>query len=134
MLFASLAGLMLAGSSPLLAAPRVVGGKWEHTIVQKDGAATKFAVCMTDAEAASINGDTATARAFFDKKMPPGKTTLKSLEIQGDTMSYVLVASDRTIESKTVFHGETSETVKTTKGPNGTETTTIKSRRVGPCS
>lgn len=95
---------------------------------------TKFGACMSEAEAASLNGDSPAARAYFEKKTPAMAKAIRSFDLKGDTLSYVIVVGDRTIESKTTFHGDTSETRKTTTGPQGVDTVTIKSRRVGPCA
>ncbi|MDQ2927459.1 MAG: hypothetical protein ABI330_04110 [Caldimonas sp.] len=125
--------LVFFATAAALAAPRVSGGQWEHVTVRKADS-SKFAACMSDAEAASLNSDSQTARAYFEKQAPSMQKAIRSFDLQGNTLSYVIVVGDRTIESKTTFHGDTSETFKTTKGPAGTDTVTIKSRRVGPCA
>ncbi len=125
--------LVFFATAAAFAAPRVSAGQWEHVMARKADS-SKFAACMSDAEAASLNSDSQTARAYFEKKTPSMQKAIRSFDLQGNTLSYVIVVGDRTIESKTTFHGDTSETLKTTKGPDGTDTVTIKSRRVGPCA
>ena len=127
-----LCGLLLA-SGPLLAGARVVGGQWEHTMTT-DGQAEprKVTGCMTADEAAAYNGDSKTGRAYFEKKSQ-GHCTIKTFELQGITMSYLLICGDRSIENKVTFYGNTSEGVTITKAPDGTHTMHTKSRRLGAC-
>jgi len=127
-----LCGLLVA-SGPLLAGVRAVSGQWEHTMTT-DGQAQsrKVSTCMTAEEAAGINGDAKTGRAYFEKKQH-GPCKIKTFDVQGDTLLYVLSCGDRTIETKVTFHGETSEGVTTTKDKEGTHTMRLKSRRLGAC-
>jgi hypothetical protein len=117
----------------LLAAARVMGGQWEHTMTT-DGETQprKVTACMSAEEAAAFNGDSKTGRAYFEKKAH-GPCKIKSFEIAGNTMSYALTCGDRSIENKVTFHGESSEGVTITKGPDGTDTMHTKSRRLGAC-
>ena len=92
----------------------------------------KVTACMSADEAAAFNGDSKTARAYFEKK-PHGACTVKTFEIQGNTMSYVLICGDRSIENKVTFQGDTSEGVTITKAPDGIHTMHVKSRRLGAC-
>ena len=92
----------------------------------------KVTVCMKADEVAGLNGDTKTGRAYFEKKMR-GPCTIKTFELKGETLGYLLDCGDRTIENTVTFHGETSEGVTVTKAPDGTHTMHIKSRRLGPC-
>jgi hypothetical protein len=110
-----------------------MSGQWEHTMTT-DGEteSRKVSACMSADEAAAFNGDSKTGRAYFEKKAH-GPCTIKSFEIKGDTMSYLLSCGDRSIDSKVTFHGETSEGVTTTKAPDGTHTMHTKSRRLGAC-
>jgi hypothetical protein len=125
-------GLLLA-SGPLLAGARVTAGQWEHTMTT-DGQTEpkKVSACMKADEAASFNGDSKSSRAYFEKKMH-GPCTIRTYELKGDTLSYLLSCGDRTIENTVTFHGETSEGVTVTKAPDGTHTTHVKSRRLGAC-
>jgi hypothetical protein len=66
-----------------------------------------------------MNGDTKTARAFAEKKAK-GRCTIKSYDIQGDTVKYALVCGDRTIDSSTTFHGDTSEGTEAINPTHGT--------------
>ena len=127
-----LGGFLLA-SGTILAAARVVAGQWEYTMTT-DGQAEsrKATACMTADEAAAYNGDLATVRAYFEKKQR-GPCKIKTVDVQGNTLSYLLTCGDRTIETKVTFHGDTSEGVTTTKVGATTQTTHTKARRLGAC-
>jgi hypothetical protein len=130
----SICGLLLAATPPLRAAERMAAGKWEFTMTG-DGGSRTFSQCMTPDQANEANGDTKTARAYAEKKAK-GRCTIKSYDIQGDTVKYSLACGDRTIDSTTTYHGgNTSEGVlKTTTADGKVDTRTVKARRVGACS
>ena len=131
-LFASLSACLVA-STPLLAAERLQPGQWEFTLTN-DGASHTSAHCVTPTEAGQVNGDVATARAAAEKKAA-GHCTVKSYAIQGDAVSYSLACGNRTIDSVTTFHGETSEgTLTTTVEGAKPAVTHVKARRVGACT
>ena len=124
---------LLVAPGALWAGARVVNGQWEYTMTA-DGKAepNTITVCMSAEEAAAFNGDSKTGRAYFEKKQP--KTcTIKSFDLQGNTMSYHLECGARSIENKVTFHGDTSEGVTITKAPDGTHTMHTKARRLGAC-
>ena len=116
------------------AAERLASGKWEYAMTT-DGATRTVTGCLSADEAASINGDSKSARDFAEKKGEKlgSPCKIKSYEITGDTGSYALSCGDRAITDKTVYHGETSEGVKTVTHDGKTITTRIKSRRIGTC-
>ncbi len=72
-----------------------------------DGAPRVFASCMTAADAAQVNGDSASGKAAAEKKAE-GRCAVKSYTIAGSTVEYTLVCGERTIRSRTVFHGDNS--------------------------
>jgi hypothetical protein len=92
----------------------------------------KVTACMKADEAAGFNGDSASGRAYFERKMG-AHCTIKTFELKGGTLSYLLICGDRTIENTVTFHGETSEGVTVTRAPDGTHTMHVKARRVGAC-
>lgn len=116
------------------ASDRIASGKWESTMTT-DGATKTISYCINPAEAASINGDSKTARDFAEEKAKKAGSNcvIKSYEIKGDTGSYSLTCGPRTIIDKTVYHGETSEGHKTVTNEGITVTTQLKSRRIGAC-
>jgi hypothetical protein len=132
LLLTSACGLLLA-ASPLRAADRMAAGKWEFTMTGQ-GESRTFSQCMMPDQANEVNGDTKTARAYAEKKAK-GRCTIKSYDIQGDTVKYSLACGDRTIDSTTTFHGgNASEGVlKTTTADGKVDTKNIKARRVGAC-
>ena len=113
------------------AAERIAGGKWESAMTT-DGQTRTVSYCISAAEAASINGDSKTGRAFAEKKSA-GSCAISSYEIKGDTVSYSLTCGARTITDTTAFHGDTSEGVKTVTNEGKTTTTRLKSHRIGTC-
>lgn len=89
--------------------------------------------CMTPDQANEMNGDTKTARGFAEKRTK-GRCTIKSYDIQGNTVKYSLVCGDRTIDSSTTFTGDTSEgTLTTTTADGKVDAKTVKAHRLGAC-
>lgn len=133
LLLISLCGFVLAATPTLHAADRMQPGKWEFTMTG-DGAPRTFSQCMTQDQANEANGDAKTARAYAEKKAK-GRCTVKSYDIQGDTVKYSLACGDRTIDSSTTFHGGTSSegVLKTTTADGKVNTRTVKAHRLGAC-
>jgi hypothetical protein len=134
LLLTSACSLFLASTPPLHAADRMQPGKWEFTMTG-DGAPRTFSKCMPQDQANEVNGDAKTARAYAEKKAK-GRCTIKSYDIQGDTVKYSLACGDRTIDSTATFHGGTSSEgiLKTTTADGKVNTRTVKAHRVGACS
>ena len=102
-------------------------------ILTGNGESRTINQCITADKANEMNGDTRTARAFAEKNAK-GRCTITSYDIQGDAVKYSLVCGDRTIDSSTTFHGDTSEgTLKTTTADGKVDAKTVKARRLGPC-
>jgi len=123
--------VFLLAMQPVSAADRIASGKWESAITT-DGDTKTITHCISAAEAASLNGDSKSGRAFAEKKAD-GRCAISAYDINGATVSYTLVCGARTIKDKTTFHGETAEGTKTVTGQGETTTSTLKSRRIGPC-
>lgn len=125
----------LALAAPAHAADRVESGKWESAITA-DGALRTTTYCITPEEAASLNGDSRTARDFAEKKARKAGApcSFRSYEVKGDTITYTMLCESRTITDRTVYHGQTSDGVKTITKDGQTHEMFIKSRRVGACS
>jgi hypothetical protein len=135
-LFAVLVLLLPVLATPAAsAADRIVSGKWEAAMTT-DGATRTVSFCVSPEEATSINGDSRTGREFAEKKAQKSGSScvFKSYEIKGDTGSYSLTCGTRTITDSTIYHGETSESVKTVANEGKTVTTRVKSRHVGMCT
>lgn len=130
-LLSAAAGCLIAGSTLVYAADRMVPGRWEFTMIT-DGAPRVFASCMTAADAAQVNGDSASGKAAAEKKAE-GRCAVKSYAIAGSTVEYTLVCGERTIRSRTVFHGDHSEGTLTTTVDGKPVTAEVKAHRLGAC-
>jgi len=97
-----------------------------------DGDSHTIVFCLTQEQAAALNGDSKAGRADAIKRAGK-RCTVKSWEASGDTVSYELVCGDRTISDTTRYHGETSEGVKTITFEGKKSSTTITSKRLGAC-
>src|SRR6185436_4347237 len=106
LLFTAICALFLAGALSVRAAERMAAGQWEFTLTG-NGDSRVMKQCITQDQANEMNGDTATARGFAEKRAK-GRCTIKSYDIQGNTVKYALICGDRTIESATTFTGDTS--------------------------
>jgi hypothetical protein len=132
LLFTSICFLLRAGTPSMRAAERMAAGQWQFTLTS-NGESRTMKQCMTPDQANEMNGDTKTARAFAEKRTQ-GRCTIKSYDIQGNTVKYSLVCGDRTIDSSTTFTGDTSEgTLTTTTADGKVDTRTVKARRLGAC-
>lgn len=122
---------LAALAAPLRAADRLQIGQWEFTSTT-NGTPNTFKHCVTSDEAASVNHDTKTARAYAEKHAV-GRCTINDYKVEGSAVSYSLTCGDRTIRSLTNFHGDSSEGDLFTK-VGGKETVShIKARRIGAC-
>jgi Protein of unknown function (DUF3617) len=132
LLFTSMCALVLAGALSVRAAERMAAGQWAFTLTG-NGESRTMTQCMTPDQANEMNGDTKTARGYAEKRTK-GRCTIKSYDIQGNTVKYALVCGDRTIESSTTFTGDTSEgTLTTTTADGKVDAKTVKARRLGAC-
>ena len=127
--------LILLAARAAHAADRVESGKWESAITA-DGALRTTTYCITPEEAASLNGDSGTGRDFAERKMRKAGVpcSFRSYEIKGDAVTYTMLCESRTITDKTVYHGQTSDGVKTITKDGQTHEMFIRSRRIGACS
>ena len=127
--------LLLLAAPAAHAADRVESGKWESAITA-DGALRTTTYCITPEEAASLNGDSRTGREYAEKRARKAGApcTFRSYEIKGDTITYTMLCESRTITDKTVYHGQTSDGIKTIAKDGQTHEMFIKSRRIGACS
>ncbi len=73
------------------------------------------------------------AAGLLAEKKAEGRCTVKSFTAAGSTVEYALACGERTIRSKTVFHGDTSEGTLTTTMDGKAVTTEVKARRLGAC-
>jgi hypothetical protein len=107
------------------AANRVRAGLWETTVTVAGTTATDSA-CLTEPDAAAINGDVASIRAMTDKtnEMIHCKTT--NVVINGNQVVVTSLCGGKENVSTTTYHGESLDTVNTI----GVK---VHSRWVGAC-
>jgi hypothetical protein len=130
--FAALPALLLAASS-LQAGDRMQPGEWEFTLTT-DGSSHTAAHCVTLVDASEMNGDTKSGREAAERKAN-GRCTIQSYAIQGDTVSYSLSCGNRSIDSTTTYHGDTSDGSLTTTVQGAKAVVThVKARRLGACT
>jgi hypothetical protein len=115
----------------MFAADRIAAGKWEAAMTT-DGETRTVSYCVNPEDATAINGDTKTGRESAEKK-GGARCKVIAYEANGDVVSYSLLCGARTMTDKTSYHGDTSEGTKTVTFECKTSTTTLKSKRVGPC-
>jgi hypothetical protein len=123
--------LACAAASNAYAAHRLESGKWQ-SIVAADGQSQTLTYCITQEEAASINGDSKTGREFAQKRAQKASEpcAIKSYEINDDVVSYTMTCGNRTIVDKTIYRGETSDGVKTISKDGQTQRMEIHSQQI----
>jgi hypothetical protein len=131
LVFVSLAVLTLFATPALRAADRMKSGKWEYTMTT-DGETKSLRNCVTPEEAAGVNGDSRTARAWAEKKAG-GRCAIEEFKIDGDVVSYTIVCGDRTIRSTSTYSGESFEGILTTTYGGHDTSTRVKAKRLGAC-
>jgi hypothetical protein len=125
------AACLIVASTLVHAADRMAPGQWEFTTTT-EGAPRVFATCMSAADVNQVNGDSVSGRAAAEKKAE-GRCTVRSFMAAGSTVEYTLVCGERTITSKTVFHGDKSEGTLMTTVDGKVVTSEVKARRLGAC-
>jgi uncharacterized protein DUF3617 len=116
--------------TPLHAADRVRPGKWEFNMTT-GGVTRSMTTCMTPAQAALSNGDTATARAAAQKASR--NCVIKAYDVTGATVTFDMVCQGTRLESTATYHGDSSEGVLKTTREGKTTSTAIKAHRLGDC-
>ncbi len=107
-------------------------GQWEFTL-STDGATRTSKHCVTQDEAASVNGSMSSAREHATKSAAQGHCSMKSFDMRGETVSYALNCGTRLIESTAAYRGNTFEGVLTTTTEGKATKTRITARRLGAC-
>lgn len=120
------ATLLCCAARSGLAADRVRAGEWEMT-AEVNGRMISRSTCMSGSDAAAINGDEASLRAYAERASVPAGCTVSDVKIDGDRVIVTSVcAGDKQHIGTTTYHGDALETVNS----NGT---TARSKWVGPC-
>lgn len=122
--------LTLSSLTPLHAADRVRPGKWEYKMTTA-GETRSMTTCLTPAQAALSNGDTATTRAAAEKASK--NCVIKSYDVTGATLTFVMECHGTRLESTTTYHGDSSEGLLKTTREGKTTSTVVKAHRLGDC-
>ncbi len=130
MKFAAVTLLFLI-AAPLRAAERMAAGQWQFTMTT-DGSSRGVTHCVTPAEAGGVNGDSNAGRAYAEKAAS-GHCAVKSYAAAGETVTYSLSCGDRTIESRSTYHGDHFDGTLTTTTAGKAVRTAVKGQRLGPC-
>jgi hypothetical protein len=118
-------------ATSLHAADRMQIGKWEYKITTKGKTGT-IVRCVPAEEVAAVNGDAKTARAIAEKTAKNG-CVLKTYDIKGDTVTFIMNCDGIVMDSTATFHGDTYVSVLKTTGQGVQSTTAISARRIGAC-
>ena len=117
--------LLLCSVAVASAAERVRAGLWETTITIA-GKPVVSSGCITEADAATMNGDAATIRAYLEKSSAKAGCTVKNVTVNGNQVVVTNVCRRAENVGTTTYKGDSSETVNS----NGAK---VQSRRVGAC-
>jgi len=125
---------VLALPPALLAAPeRLHAGQWEITTAHVDGAPDSTKICVSAEEAASINGDAKTARAYAEKNAGQG-CKVNEYTVSGNLVTYSVTCGTATVRSTITYNGDTSEGDTTIKREGQPDIVMhVKGKRVGDC-
>jgi Protein of unknown function (DUF3617) len=121
-------------ASSLSAAERLRPGQWEFTMTRVGEAANTFKHCINAVEAGSVNGDTASSRAYAEKAAAAAGTGCKITDyrVAGDSVSYAMKCGTTSIRSTASYHGDTYEGDMFTKRDGGAEVAAhVKAKRLG---
>ena len=118
--------LLWEAMSCAAAADRVHAGQWQTT-VNVAGQSMSRSVCLSADDAALINGDAASIKAYAEKVGAPAGCKVKDVKINGDQVQITSIcASGKENVGSTTYHGDRYEATNT----NGAK---AESRRVGDC-
>ena len=109
----------------MYAADRVRAGQWETTVTVAGQTMTKSA-CISEPDAAAMNGDVASIRAFVDKNNLKTGCKTTNVAIKGNKVIVTSLCGGKENVGTTTYQGETLDTVNT----NGAK---AHSRWVGVC-
>jgi hypothetical protein len=106
-------------------ADRVRAGQWETTLTIAGRTVTKVA-CVSELDAAAMNGDVASVRAFVDKNNVKTGCKTTDLDVNGNQIMVRSLCSGKENIGTTTYKGETLDTANT----NGAK---AHARWVGVC-
>jgi len=127
-----LSGLMAFAALTLHAADRFTAGQYDFTVVI-NGKTQTSSLCKTADEAKIINADAKEGRLLVETLLPKN-CTVKTYDINGNTVSYSMVCDGNVlVSSKVSYAGDSFEgdNVRTVSGTM--HTSHIKAKRTGVC-
>lgn len=107
------------------AADRVRAGEWETTVSVAGRTMTKSA-CISESDAAALNGDVASIRTFVEKSSAKNGCKVTDVTVSGNQVVVTNACAGGTNVGTTTYRGDTFETVNT----NGARASV---KRVGDC-
>ncbi len=119
-------------SSSAFAAERMKSGMWEVTTTE-NGKALANTHCVTPDQVKGSNGTEQEVRSALDKSAAGLHCTIQDFALERDAISYTYVCPGRSTTSRTTYHGDTYESVVTSKDSAGSRTRQIKGRRLSDC-
>lgn len=123
---------MTLTAASLSAADRMRVGQWEVATTER-GKTTAFKQCVRAADAAAMNGDAKSSRAFFEKNIP-ASCKFTDYRIEGSSAFFTMTCGNITVHSVTRYHGDGYESESKTTVGGGKETVShISAKRLGDC-
>jgi hypothetical protein len=119
--------IVVCGAVFAYAADRVRAGDWETTL-SIAGRTVTNSQCISESDAAAMNGDANSIRVFAEGRNVKMKNgcTVKNVAIKGDQVAVTSVCAGKENVGTTTYHGDTFESVNT----NGAK---AQVKRVGAC-
>lgn len=128
----SLSGLTAFAALPLHGADRFAAGQYDFTIVIS-GKTQTSSLCKTADEAKAINADAKEGRLLVEKLLQKN-CTVKTYDINGNTVSYSMVCDGSVVVSSSVSYAGDSFEGDNVRTFGGTvHTSHIKAKRTGIC-
>jgi uncharacterized protein DUF3617 len=121
----------LIAATALHAADRMQVGKWEYKITT-NGRSSTVTRCVSTEEAASVNGDTRSARASAAKTAK--NCVLNAYDVEGNTVTFRMDCGGTILDSTATYHGDSSVGVVKSTTAGKQSTTFVNARRLGACS
>lgn len=110
---------------------RISAGMWESVTLINGHIQPPARSCVSEAEAAAINGDDAAVRVGLVKANAANGCRLENLHIAGSDIAFDTICSGKTIHSALSYRGET---YTGTIAVEGSQAMALNARRIGPCS
>ena len=119
-------------ASALYGAGRMRSGMWEVTTTE-GGKSASNSHCVTADQAKGSNGTEQEIRAALEKGAASLHCTIQDFAVARDSISYTYACVGKSTTSSTTYHGDTYESVVTSKSASESHTRQIKGRRLSDC-